>query len=318
MRQPYQIAESLSSFVGQTHVVGRLSVEISAAQRRGTMPGPILIRGEAGLGKTELAKRIAGELHAPLVMKHCPSMAPGQRGQELFWAIAEQKEPFVLFCDEIHALIERELEPSYTAINEGVLIAQGKRIRVPAFTLIGATTRAGRLPTPFKSRLDTDLLLLPYNVHEIEKIMAIHGDELSIPYPRPSIEGGAIGFLASRAWGNPRAGRKLLAAAYRWAVARDLDTLDAGGASAYCELAGIDNNGLTVMDREYLLILASSPKRTAGIETVAAALGLTPADIENDIEPRLLRGDTYGRYIQRTGRGRLLLERGREAIGVPS
>ncbi len=306
-------------YVGQTEVIANLRGAVRAAKRGGWQLDHMLFAGPAGLGKTSLAGVIAAELGGKLRATSAPAI---EHKGALASLLTTLEAGDVLFIDEIHALDRAVAECLYSAMEDRVIdLPAGKRvIRVPLpkFTLLGATTHAGKLPKPLLDRFGFIWQLKPYTLSEMTTIVARSAGKLSVAIDE---EGAAAIARASR--GTPRIANRLLrrvrdvaanAAADGALVLGGLEDLTCAsgtinGALAVAALAqlGIDHLGLDALDRRYLAVVADRP---VGIEAICAELAEDKSTIEDAVEPFLVQAG----LVKRGGKGRLATEAGREHL----
>jgi len=307
---------SLSEFVGQQNARRILNVLITAAKRRNEPVPHLLMSGQPGLGKTTLARIVSSEMGGRLIEMVGSTL---KNATEMTSQLLELKANDVLFVDEIHALPRKVEEVLYAAMEDRVVttteagfddlmkqlgIRNGDRTRkthqLPPFTLIGATTMLGLTTAPLRSRFRQIITLEPYSDVDLREIISNAATKLTFDLP-----GEVAQQIAVRSRGTARTAMTNLMW-YRDYVQADggIATMDA--LEAAFQLKGIDQNGMTRTDREYLqrLIEAEEPM---GVETLASAIGESVETLEESVEPFLLRQG----YIQRTPRGRIATERTR-------
>src|ERR1035437_5635902 len=312
---------SLAEFVGQQNARRILNVLITASKRRGEPVPHLLMSGQPGLGKTTLARIVASEMNGRLIEMVGSSL---KNASEMTAQLLELKANDVLFIDEIHALPRKLEEVMYPAMEDRVSttaeagfddlmkqlgIRGGDKSRktrqLPPFTLIGATTLLGLTTAPLRSRFRQIIELEAYNDEELRTIITNAATKLAFDMP-----GEVSREIAIRSRGTARTAMSNLMW-YRDYVQADggIATMDA--LNAAFELKGIDRNGMTRTDREYLkrLVEADEPR---GVETLASAIGESPETLEESVEPFLLRQ----RFINRTPRGRVATERAQELLRI--
>jgi Holliday junction DNA helicase RuvB len=298
---------SFDDYIGQTEVVGNLRQSVRAAKRGGWQLDHMLLGGPAGTGKTSLCAIIAAELGTRL---HATSAPAIEHKGALASLLASLGEGDVLFIDEIHALDRGVCEVLYLAMEDRVLdMPAGKkvvRIPLPAFTLLGATTHAGRLPKPLLDRFGFVWQLRPYTLPEMTTIVARSAGKLGVAID----EEGALA-VAAASRGTPRIANRLLRRVRDFVLGAEasggmLADAPIGGplATAALERLGLDCLGLDPLDRRYLALVADRP---VGIEAICAELGEDRSTIEDAVEPWLMQAG----LVKRGGKGRLLTETGR-------
>jgi Holliday junction DNA helicase RuvB len=297
---------SLDEFVGQTRVVENLRIALSAARIRGEPIDHVLFSGLPGLGKTTLCSLIAREAGANLHTTCGPALA---RAADLAGILTSLERGDVLFLDEIHRLPVAVEEYLYGAMEDFVIdvpIDQGlgaRTVRLPIqpFTLVGATTREGRLTGAFRSRFGIHEKLEAYSIAEIERILVRTAGVLHM-----GLAPDAATTVAHRARGTPRVANRLLRRLRDLAQVRAKETIDAAIADEAFRRLGIDDLGLEETDRRILGLLHRAHHRSLGVKTLAASLGEAEDTIEEVYEPHLLRLE----LIRKTPRGRELSDAG--------
>jgi len=298
-------------YVGQGHVKANIEVVLEAAKKRGAMPEHILFYGPPGVGKTTLAHLIAKSLDAPF--KSTSGVAIERAGD--LAAILTNLEPgSVLFIDEIHQLSSKIEELLYPALESGTLdIILGKgpsartvELALPPFVLVGATTKVSQLSSPLRSRFGGGVYQLDfYSDEDLRRIIARSAELLEL-----SPDSDVIEKVATRSRATPRVANALLKRVRDYSEVHE-KPLSGAVCDEACKLFGIDELGLTKDDMRYLTTLRDGFKGgPAGIRALASALHEDPDTVEDIYEPYLLR---LG-FIERSPRGRLLTQKGREYI----
>lgn len=301
---------SFAEFVGQERTVTNLRVAIAAALQRGETLDHVLLSGPPGLGKTSLARILAGEFGSHLVATSGPAL---ERPKDLVGILTNLQRGDVLFIDEIHRVPAAVEEYLYTAMEDFTVdftLDQGPHARVlplplQPFTLVGATTREGLLSSPFRSRFGLLERLDPYPTGELVRILARSAALLSV-----TLDPAAAELVAARARGTPRIANRFLRRARDLAQVRGARAIDAALAAEALRRMGVDEHGLEELDRRILDCLAKNGA-PLGLKTIAAAVGEAEDTIEDVFEPHLLRSG----FVQKTARGRQITARGCAALG---
>jgi len=305
---------SLSEFVSQRPVTDQLAVFIEAAKRRGEPLDHVLLAGPPGLGKTSLAHIIAAELEVPMVQTAGPAL---ERKADVASFLTTLEPGSVFFVDEIHRLnraIEETLYPAMEDRQLPVVLGQGAGARtvtldLPAFTLIGATTRAGLLTTPLRDRFGVSHRLEHYEPADLALIVERSATILGI-----EIEPAGTEALSARSRGTPRVANRLLKRVRDFAEVRGGGVITAELADDALRMLEVDEAGLDRADRAILSSIAEKfGGGPVGLSTLAAAVDEEQDTIEDVYEPYLLQQG----LLKRTPRGRVITERGFTHLGLP-
>jgi Holliday junction DNA helicase RuvB len=303
----------LGEFVGQERVKEQLGIALDAAKARGEALDHVLLVGPPGLGKTSLAYIVREELGVGIRTIAGPAL---ERKGDMAAILTGLEERDVLFVDEIHRLnraIEEILYPALEDFRLDIVVGQGPAARtlaldLPPFTLVGATTRTGLLTTPLRDRFGMTFRLDHYAADELGTIVRRSARILGV-----EIEDSAAEEIARRARGTPRIANRILKRVRDVAQVRHAGVITSAVAREALELLEVDLRGLERTDRELLgAIVAKFGGGPVGLSTLAVALGEEPDTIEDVYEPYLLQ---LG-FIQRTPRGRVVTELGREHVGA--
>jgi len=304
----------LGEYVGQSRLVEKLTIALEAVKRRGEAMEHILLHGPPGLGKTTLSHVIANELSTHLTVTAGPALT---KGSDLVGTLTKLQPRDVLFIDEIHRLPVALEEYLYSAMEDfriefvvdSGMHAKTITLPLPPFTLIGATTRAGLLSGPMRSRFGITHHLEFYGEQELRTILRRSATLLGVN----GADDGALSMIATRSRGTPRVANRLLRRVRDYAQIRRDDIFDGATVEEALRLEGVDALGLDELDRQYLATLAEIYRGgPAGLEAIAATLNEDAGTLEDLVEPYLLQ---IG-FLARTRRGRQLTAKAAEHLGV--
>src|ERR1041385_7925988 len=305
--------QRLAEFIGQKKVKENLAVAIEAARSRGEAMDHVLLYGPPGLGKTTLANIIANELGAHFQPTAAPLL---QIKGDLTAIITNLQNKQVLFIDEIHRLQPVLEELLYSALEDyrlDIIIGQGPSARthtleVKPFTFVGATTRAGLISSPLRSRFGIVLRLEFYPPADLQVIVERSAEILGV-----SIDDAGAKEIASRSRGTPRIANRLLRRVRDYAQVRSAGKIDLPTAQAALQMLEVDRHGFDEVDRKLLLtIIEKYQGGPVGVNTLAAALAEEPDAIEEIYEPFLIQ---IG-FLNRTPRGRTVTRLAYEHFGI--
>jgi holliday junction DNA helicase RuvB len=306
---------SLDEFVGQERVKEQLAIALEAAKRRGEALDHVLLAGPPGLGKTSLAYIVREELGVGIRTVAGPAL---ERKGDMAAILTSLEARDVLFVDEIHRLnraVEEILYPALEDFRLDIIVGQGPAARtltldLPAFTLVGATTRTGLLTTPLRDRFGMTYRLDYYGPEDLARIVRRSARILGV-----EIAGEAAEEIARRARGTPRVANRILRRVRDVAEVRHDGAVTLPVAREALALLEVDEEGLERVDRELLTtIVGKFDGGPVGLSTLAVALGEEPDTIEDVYEPYLIQ---LG-LLQRTPRGRVVTKLGRAHVGAPA
>ena len=303
----------LAECIGQSDLLEKLRISIQASCQRDEPMEHVMLHGPPGLGKTTLAYVIANEMGSNLKVTSGPALT---RPSDLIGILTNLEHRDVLFIDEIHRLspaVEEYIYPAMEDYKVDFIVDSGmhsRTINLPLkpFTLIGATTRAGLLSPPLRTRFGINHHLEFWSVPDLLARCRMSAGMLKIDYDE-----AALAKLAARARGTPRIANRLLRRCRDYAQVRADGKLTNATVDAALKLEGIDQLGMDELDRSFLKVIIDVYKGgPVGIETVAATLGEETDTLVDVVEPFLLQ---IG-LLARTRRGRLATMRAYEHLKV--
>jgi holliday junction DNA helicase RuvB len=303
----------IDEFVGQDRVKEQLALLIDGARARGETVDHLLFSGPPGLGKTTLAGIVSNELGVGFQPTSGPAL---DRPGDLAAILTNLEEGDVLFVDEIHRMpraVEEVLYPALEDFKLDVVLGKGPsarsiRLDLPRFTLVGATTRPGRITLPLRERFGFSPRLDYYSIDDLGAIVRRSSRILGVP-----IDAQGTHEIARRSRGTPRVANRLLRRVRDFAQVRHDGDVTSDVARAGLELFEVDEEGLDKLDLAILsTVVVKFGGGPVGLSTLSAAVGEESDTIEDVVEPYLLQ---LG-LLQRTPRGRLATERAYRHLGI--
>ncbi len=305
---------TLSDYVGQEQVKDNLRISMLAAKKRKEPLDHVLLYGPPGLGKTTLANIIASDLGVNIRVTSGPAV---ERPGDMAAILTNLKQDDVLFIDEIHRLsrgVEEILYPALEDFALDIVIGKGPtarsiRLKIPPFTLVGATTRYAMMSAPLRDRFGAVYRLDFYSQEASESIVTRSAKILGV-----TVGETAVPEIGSRCRGTPRVANRLLKRIRDYAEVMGDGTIDLATSLEALDRMQIDRRGLDQMDHRVLeAIIAKFAGGPVGIETLATSLSEEPDTIMDVYEPYLIQ---LG-FIQRTPRGRIATRLAYEYLGHP-
>lgn len=306
--------QKLEEYIGQEEIKKNLGIFMSAARKRGESLEHVLLHGPPGLGKTTLAHIIAHEMGVNIRITSGPAL---EKQGDVASIITNLRDGDILFIDEIHRLKPVVEEVLYTAMEDyGIDLIIGKgpsarsmRLKLPKFTLIGATTKMSMLSSPLRDRFGTLFHLDFYTHEDIEKIIVRSAKILDV-----TIENEAAARLARSTRQTPRIANRLLRRVRDFADVHGRNIVDLQTVEETLAALRVDDLGLDKTDREILkTIIEKFRGGPVGLNTIAAATSEEEDTVESVYEPFLLK---LG-FLERTPRGRTVTRRAYEHLGIP-
>ncbi len=314
-RQDYALRpRRLQDLVGQEQVRENLAILIAAAKQRGEPLDHVLFYGPPGLGKTTLAHILANEMGVEIKVTSGPAI---ERAGDLAAILTNLRAGDILFIDEVHRLgraVEEVLYPAMEDFALDIVIGKGPgarsvRLRLPRFTVVGATTRLALVTAPLRARFGAVYRLDYYEQPAMVTIVRRATQALGV-----NAEEEGLAEIARRARGTPRVALRLLRRVRDYAQVRGNGVITAAVAAEALDLLNVDPLGLDDVDRRVLhTIIEKYRGGPVGLNTIAASVSEAPDTIMEVVEPYLLR---LG-FLERTAQGRMATPAAYAHLGIP-
>lgn len=303
----------LANVIGQKQIKENLQILIDAAKLRSEALDHVIFYGPPGLGKTTLAHVLANEMGVNIKITAGPAI---ERAGDLAAILTNLRAGDILFIDEIHRLgriVEEVLYPAMEDYALDIIIGKGPsarsvRLKLPRFTVVGATTRLALVTAPLRARFGATYRLDFYELPATEEIIQRAADKLEVP-----TEPDGIASIAIRARGTPRVALRLLRRVRDFAQVRADGVVTADVAVKAMNLLNIDVRGLDDMDRLVLrAVIEKYNGGPVGLSTIAASISEEPDTIMDVVEPYLMQ---LG-FLERTSQGRVATPAAYEHLGL--
>ena len=302
-----------SDYVGQEKIKQNIQIIIAAAQKRNQSPDHLLLYGNSGLGKTTLAQLVAGQMQKEIRITSGPAI---ERAGDLAAILTNLNDGDVLFLDEIHRIsntVEEYLYPAMEDYKLNLILGKGPmartmELKLPHFTLIGATTRPGLLSAPLRNRFGATFQLNFYTQEDIKKIVQRSADILGV-----KANPDALDIIAARSRSTPRIANKLLRRVRDFADVEGQGFITKEIAEKALDFLEIDKMGLEPGDRKILAALIEKFNGgPVGLQSLAAAAMEEEDTILDIYEPYLMQQG----FIERTPKGRVATRLAYEHLGL--
>ena len=305
----------LRDVIGQGQIIENLQILIEAAQQRKDALDHVLFYGPPGLGKTTLSHVLANEMQVNIKVSSGPAI---ERPGDLAAILSNLSGGDILFIDEIHRLgkmVEEVLYPAMEDFALDIVIGKGPsarsiRLKLPRFTVIGATTRLALISAPLRARFGAVYRLDYYDQNSLQRIVMNAAGKLDI-----QAEDAGVQEIARRSRGTPRVALRLLRRVRDYAQVRAAGTITQEAAQEAMSLLAVDRLGLDEIDRMVLeTIIKKYNGGPVGLSTIAASISEEPDTIMDVVEPYLLQ---IG-FLSRTPQGRTATDLAYQHLGYPN
>lgn len=306
--------QRLTDYIGQDRLKTNLSIAIAAAKARGDPLDHTLLYGPPGLGKTSLANVIANEMGVSIKTTSGPVI---ERAGDLAAMLTNLHQGDIFFIDEVHRLshvVEEVLYPAMEDFALDIVIGKGPsarslRLKLPKFTLIGATTRLALMTSPLRDRFGVVYRLEFYDTASMKAIVRQKAAALKSP-----VDDGGLEEIADRSRGTPRVAIRLLKRTRDYAQVRAQGVITREVARAALEMLEVDQLGLDQVDRKVMTaIIHKFDGGPVGLETLADSISEETDTLMDVYEPYLLQ---LG-FLERTNRGRVATRLAYEHLKLP-